>query len=323
MLKIDSPETIGLKLLHSRSTVEMYILLSSNSKFRRYVYLENQDSDTFLEANFFSVSESGIGHLGRLRVRKDLKITDRDGRFLVLDERGERFVYSDAEFTTILFDLPPAWSFHANGIYSFPSGLEEVTLQELRRLVHANPHERISNLFEMSPLFAPVLDNPMLKSILAQIYPGGYHLTTYSSNTLRKGVDKQGWHVDYPYHDIHPLNWPSLQEEPFGIQVNIALDDFTETNGATQYIEGSHHFRNVPFGNMSDFQKLYRKTVVPAGTMILYIGSLWHSQGVNETDSPRAALLSNFAPLSIPAKGKMVEQKGMEPFRYVDGKYVF
>jgi hypothetical protein len=62
-------------------------------------------------------------------------------------------------------------------------------------------HTRISNLFSLDPMFTNFLKVPTLKYILNRIFKDDqYHLTTYSSNTLRKeDNDERFFHVDYPY----------------------------------------------------------------------------------------------------------------------------
>ena len=97
-------------------------------------------------------------------------------------------------------------------------------------------------------------------------------------------------------------------EETLGVQVIWTLDNFTEQNGATYYVPGSHKLRKWPDQNDIDTKYFPKRATCEKGSLIIFFGKLWHTQGINSTDSPRSALLANFSPLYIPAKDNICEQ---------------
>jgi len=180
-----------------------------------------------------------------------------------------------------------------DGIIRFNSSVDLTTVS---KLVHESPHTRISDLFQMGDDdFWEVLSDPSVHFILKQIFPHGYHCTTFSSNNLRTGIDESGWHCDYPYHNLSS----PYPKDTLGVQVIWALDDFTPENGATWFVPGSHRELAFPPREIDLSKKL---ALIKKGQIILYLGKLWHTQGINITDVPRGALLANFSPLNIPAK---------------------
>jgi len=188
-----------------------------------------------------------------------------------------------------------------------------------RNKVLEKKHTRISNLF-YDPIFEAFLKDETMKRLLDRVYgQKQYHLTTYSSNTLRK-EDKDGrfFHVDYPYHNI-PSPYP---DEILGIQVIFALDDFTVENGATMYVPGSHKDHKFPDKSILFCLENSKYTIVQKGSIILYRGDIWHSQGINITENPRVAILANFSPLSVLAKDDVVSHVSGSycDFKIVDGK---
>ncbi|MBA2522348.1 MAG: phytanoyl-CoA dioxygenase family protein [Solirubrobacterales bacterium] len=71
----------------------------------------------------------------------------------------------------------------------------------------------------------------------------------------------------------------------------IALDDFTEENGATWFLPGSHTMAVAPAEEQ--FFAEGKRVVAPAGSVFFFNARLWHSGGANETDSWRHALTVN------------------------------
>jgi hypothetical protein len=191
----------------------------------------------------------------------------------------------------------------------------KIDLQYASEIIHNTPHTRVSNLLEIDEIFWTILNDPDLHSFLKQIFTNGYHCTTYSSNTLKKDVDNTGWHCDYPYHTI---NYP-YPKETLGVQVIWSLDDFTEENGATYFVKGSHKTCTWP---SITYETPMHRMIMKKNNYVVYFGKLWHTQGINRTDLPRSALLANFSPLNIPVKDNISEQV-KDKSRIIDDKLIF
>jgi hypothetical protein len=196
-------------------------------------------------------------------------------------------------------------SFQRNGIIFLQGSVADQDLKTAMEVLLAEQSSRVSKLLTRNEVFAKFLQNPKLKNLLDLLFPEGHHLTTYSSNSVVKGNDKVFWHTDYPYHDIYGI----YPDELLGVQVNFALTDFTVDNGATMYVPQSHLRHRFPEPFL-DKNCNVEHMVVPKGTIIIYRGDLWHSQGINNTDQVRSVLLANFSPLKVPAKGKIAESVG-------------
>lgn len=206
----------------------------------------------------------------------------------------------------ITFITDEAFDIIKNGVTTICTGKQHL-IDKSREIIESQNVDRVHDLFKLDfDTFMNILDDHYLHSILKKIYPNGYHCTTYSSNTLYKDVNNSGWHTDYPYHDI-PEPYP---DEVLGVQVLWTLNDFTEENGATHFVPGSHTKGTFP-KNLEN-EEIGRMTT-KKGTLIIYLGSLWHTQGVNLTNIPRSALLANFAPLHVKPKDAM--NTSLKPLR--------
>lgn len=91
-----------------------------------------------------------------------------------------------------------------------------------------------------------------------------------------------------PHNDdaIYPLPWP---HDTVILNTMWAMDDFSRENGATFLHPGSHRWasRTAP-----DDEPVYAE--MPAGSVMLYLGTLLHGGGANTTDRPRLGLLVEF-----------------------------
>ncbi len=71
----------------------------------------------------------------------------------------------------------------------------------------------------------------------------------------------------------------------------ILLDDFTEENGATWYLPGSHRRADAP--SEDEFFSQARRLVAPAGSALFFNARVWHSGADNTTANWRHALTLN------------------------------
>ena len=72
------------------------------------------------------------------------------------------------------------------------------------------------------------------------------------------------------------------------------LDDFSEENGATLVVPGSHLSGCQPaeYGAQQRIDPI--PAVAPAGTAMIFEGRLWHGTGANQGNAARRGLLSTF-----------------------------
>jgi ectoine hydroxylase-related dioxygenase (phytanoyl-CoA dioxygenase family) len=183
-----------------------------------------------------------------------------------------------------------------NGYITFPLGKKYNNDVEVARSITHECCSTDPRLWGISShdSFCRILSHPTIKRVVKEVYGDNYHITSFSTNTVLTGKLSK-WHTDHPYNmgEIPSKHIMLHQKVPLSLQINISLDDFTSNNGATQYIRGSHLYDSVPpNATISNF-------IVPKGTVMIYLGSLWHCAGLNKTNIPRSVILSNFAPLAV------------------------
>jgi ectoine hydroxylase-related dioxygenase (phytanoyl-CoA dioxygenase family) len=121
--------------------------------------------------------------------------------------------------------------------------------------------------------------------VVVGVLDPGCLVSSLSSIDIGPGESAQPIHAD---DQIIPLPKP---HPPTVCNTMWALTDFTEANGATRIIPGSHLRDHSP-----DVFQLYDS--IPAemakGSVLVWHGSLWHGGGANHTDHRRIGIAMNY-----------------------------
>lgn len=145
---------------------------------------------------------------------------------------------------------------------------------------------RIYNLLAHGESFWKVPLHPRTLPFAETVLDTGLQVSSLSAITLCPGQGAQPLHAD---DQLIPVPKP---HQPFTLNCVWALTDFTEENGATRIVPGSHRAGDMPaFGQDAD-------TVVaemPAGSVIFWHGSLWHGGGTNRSNARRYCVSNYYA----------------------------
>jgi ectoine hydroxylase-related dioxygenase (phytanoyl-CoA dioxygenase family) len=79
----------------------------------------------------------------------------------------------------------------------------------------------------------------------------------------------------------------------FAVASLITLDDFTEENGATWYLPGSHLIKKQPEEEF--FYRHAERLIVPKGSVFYFNPRLWHAGGMNRSATWRNSLIIAYA----------------------------
>ena len=115
----------------------------------------------------------------------------------------------------------------------------------------------------------------------------GDHATSYQLH-LTQVIDIG---PEEPAQPVHRDQWAfDFFEFPAGFEVEChtmwALSEFTEENGATRVIPGSHTWADRLRPDTADTIA----AEMPRGSVLLYVGSLYHGGGANRSDAPRRGI---------------------------------
>jgi ectoine hydroxylase-related dioxygenase (phytanoyl-CoA dioxygenase family) len=144
---------------------------------------------------------------------------------------------------------------------------------------------RIYNLLVHGDLYERIPVHPNVLPIVEGVLDYGCLISSLSSIAIGPGETPQPIHAD---DQLIPLPKP---HPPTVCNTMWALTDFTEDNGATRIIPGSHLLDHSPnYGEHYDSIA----AEMPKGSVLVWHGSLWHGGGENTTDARRVGIAMNY-----------------------------
>lgn len=267
-----------------------------------------------------------------------------------------------------LADRPLAdWraQFDRDGYLIFENVLSKVTLARIRaalapylckNVTGRNDFEgvktnRVYALLAKDPVFAELVTHPLAMAFVEADLGPDCLLSAALAINLHPGESAQPWHYDDSHYEW-PRPRPSL-----GVSAFWSIDATTEDNGATEIIPGSHLWAEEnPNGAIAPEHFASRtedkagdpgsradavKVVMPAGSLMIAKGTLWHRGGANRSAGARLVITPQYCPgwtrslenmaLAVPADvAKTLPERAREligysihpPFMgYVDGRH--
>jgi ectoine hydroxylase-related dioxygenase (phytanoyl-CoA dioxygenase family) len=131
--------------------------------------------------------------------------------------------------------------------------------------------------FDVLYVYQPILE------ACCHVIGAPFHLSTMHARAVNSGAPAQDLHADYRRTTDA---WPM-------VGFIFMVDEFRRDNGATRFVPGSHRWGHTPSDVMPDTTADYEGQVSacgPAGSVVIYNGSVWHGHGVNETKEPRRSI---------------------------------
>ncbi len=144
---------------------------------------------------------------------------------------------------------------------------------------------RIYNLLAYGELYERIPVHPNVLPVVERVLDRGCLVSSLSSIAIGPGESAQPIHADdqlIPIPKPHPATVCNTM---------WALTDFTEENGATRIIPGTHTADRSP-----DYGAHYDSipAEMPKGSVLVWHGSLWHGGGANRTDRRRVGIAMNY-----------------------------
>jgi ectoine hydroxylase-related dioxygenase (phytanoyl-CoA dioxygenase family) len=146
---------------------------------------------------------------------------------------------------------------------------------------HDDTNQRVWNVLSRDPLFEDLAFHATAVAYVKGVLGWPALLGNISANITGPGGGEMVLHADQIFV---PEPWAQV---PQGLNVTWCLDDFTEANGATRFVPGSHRMNRAPRAEDRKAETVAMEA--PAGSAVVFESRLWHRTGHNGTASERRA----------------------------------
>ncbi|NQW09958.1 MAG: phytanoyl-CoA dioxygenase family protein [Alphaproteobacteria bacterium] len=177
-------------------------------------------------------------------------------------------------------------------------------------------NQRVWLLPNKGQVFRDVLELGPLHEAVGHVLGEEYQLSSYSANIAKSGGLAMSLHTDQWWapeptrRGYRALPVGSMTRTRFNLDtalddppamvapaacsnVIFMMNDFTDANGGTRLVPGSHHAGRHPDPQRDrDVETIAAEG--PAGTAIITDGRIWHGTGSNRTNAPRIGMLLTF-----------------------------
>jgi ectoine hydroxylase-related dioxygenase (phytanoyl-CoA dioxygenase family) len=139
---------------------------------------------------------------------------------------------------------------------------------------------RMYNLLAKEPRLGIMATHPNVLPIVEALLDRGCLLSGMTAIDIGPGEQAQPIHGD----DLVMSGHLRRPHAPMMVTCMWALTDFTEANGGTRFVPGSHLWEATPFAGEPPHEPQEVALEMPAGSVMVFHGSLWHGGGPNTTE---------------------------------------
>jgi ectoine hydroxylase-related dioxygenase (phytanoyl-CoA dioxygenase family) len=143
--------------------------------------------------------------------------------------------------------------------------------------------QRVYSVLNKTRACDRIADHPRVLALLDRLFLPNYLLSMLQVINILPGEQAQMLHTD---DGFYPIPRP---RKALGAATIWAIDDFTADNGATDIVPGSHLW-----GDRLPDPAERVPVVMPAGSCVFFLGTLWHGGGANRSAAPRLAATAQY-----------------------------
>jgi hypothetical protein len=145
--------------------------------------------------------------------------------------------------------------------------------------------QRVYSVLSKTRAVDRLVDHPRVLAVLDRLLMPNHLLSQLQVINLLPGETAQLLHPD---DGFYPVPRP---RRALGAATIWAIDEFTADNGATVVVPGSHRWGDDRLPTADDPQV---PVEMPAGSCLLFLGTLWHGGGANRSGADRLAVTAQY-----------------------------
>lgn len=149
--------------------------------------------------------------------------------------------------------------------------------------------DRLADLVNKGEVFDVFYTHPLVLAGIAHVLGDQFKLSSLNYRAAKPGMGQQKLHVDWK---------DGVADGTYRVCNSIwLLDDFTNENGATRLIPGTHKSKHLPQDVINDLEASHPEEHIitaPAGTVFIFNSHVWHGGTRNKTKLLRRSVHSYF-----------------------------
>jgi ectoine hydroxylase-related dioxygenase (phytanoyl-CoA dioxygenase family) len=170
-----------------------------------------------------------------------------------------------------------------------------------RNNFEGNRTERIYTLVARHRVFQDIVEDARVMALCDALFQPNYLLTASQAIVIGPGETPQPWHTD---DSFYPIGRPRPM---ISLSTIVAVEDFTGENGGTEVIPGSHLWSDEQISGdyvsgdtesdpdfASRLADLAIPMTMPAGSALVFAGTLLHRGGANRSNGTRRAFSNQY-----------------------------
>ena len=173
------------------------------------------------------------------------------------------------------------------------------TIEEAESWAPERKRRVLGSFFTINQSLAPYVSDPRIVGVAEALWGRHVKITVSTPVVRHPGSNPQGWHSDWPFKHAAIIEAP-YPDTPMLLTVIFMLSPFTNENGGTWLVPGSHRIPNnwtQVYGddNLSAHPSRIQATG-DQGSVLIFDSRMWHAVPTNGTDEVRAGLTVRYAP---------------------------
>ncbi|MDC0663688.1 phytanoyl-CoA dioxygenase family protein [Marinobacter sp. SS21] len=153
-----------------------------------------------------------------------------------------------------------------------------------RNAFEGHQTQRVYNVLSKTRLTDQLATHPRFLGLMDRLFEPGFLLSQSQIINILPGEAPQGLHHDDGFYRL------PRPRQPLGAATVWAIDDFTEDNGATVIVPGSHRWGDDRIAKRDEAIS----AVMPAGSVVFFLGTTWHGGGENHSKAARFAITHQY-----------------------------
>jgi hypothetical protein len=169
---------------------------------------------------------------------------------------------------------------------------------------------RVEDFVNRGPAFDGLYLYEPLLAACCEIIGRPFKLSGMRARTLEPGAATEGLHVDVKHRAD---GWPL-------VGFILMVDPFDADNGATRFVPGSQRQSREPGEVLNDLNATHPDQTLacgPAGSMIIFNASTWHSHTANQSTRRRRSIQGHFVPRDARASTDFTGRMSAGTFRRI------